>query len=52
VWRLYEHAAKRFGRVATLVEWDADVPALEEVCAEAGRARAIMEKVHGGAVAA
>jgi uncharacterized protein (UPF0276 family) len=52
VWRLYEHAAKRFGRVATLVEWDADVPALEEVCAEAARARAIMDKVHGGAVAA
>jgi uncharacterized protein (UPF0276 family) len=52
VWRLYEHAAKRFGRIATLVEWDADVPSLEHVCAEAARARAIMEKVHGGAVAA
>jgi uncharacterized protein len=29
VWALHRHAVKRFGRVATLVEWDTDVPALD-----------------------
>jgi uncharacterized protein (UPF0276 family) len=52
VWRLYEHAVRRFGRTATLVEWDADVPAFATVQAEVARARAIMERTHGGAVAA
>ena len=40
VWRLYRHALRRFGRVSTLVEWDERVPELEEVLAEAERARA------------
>lgn len=52
VWALYEHAVRRFGRVSTLVEWDADVPPLAELRAEAAQARAIMERVHGPAVAA
>ena len=46
VWRLYAHALRRFGRVSTLVEWDADIPAFERLCAEAARARDIAEKIH------
>jgi uncharacterized protein (UPF0276 family) len=41
VWDLYRAAVARFGRVSTLVEWDAQVPELEVVLAEAERARAI-----------
>jgi hypothetical protein len=52
VWQLYEHATRRFGAVATLVEWDAEIPAFDEVRAEVERARVIREKIHGGAVAA
>ena len=40
VWGLYRRAVARFGRVSTLVEWDDRVPELEEVLAEAERARA------------
>jgi len=39
VWRLYTRAIARFGRVSTLVEWDADIPPLARVCAEAEMAR-------------
>jgi hypothetical protein len=39
VWELYRRAVARFGRVSTLVEWDDRVPELEEVLAEAERAR-------------
>ena len=52
VWALYEYAARRLGRVATLVEWDAEIPPFATVDAEVARARAVMERVHGGAVAA
>lgn len=41
VWELYRAALARFGRVPTLVEWDADVPPLEILLAEAARADAI-----------
>lgn len=43
VWDLYEHAARRFGRVPTLIEWDQDFPALEVLLAEAVKARRILE---------
>lgn len=46
VWHLYAYAVGRFGRVSTLVEWDADIPAFDRVCAEAKTARRIMETVH------
>ncbi|HWP64792.1 MAG TPA: DUF692 domain-containing protein [Candidatus Limnocylindria bacterium] len=52
VWSLYEQAVRRIGPVSTLVEWDTDVPPFATVHAEVVRARAVMEKVHGGAVAA
>ena len=41
VWDLYRLAVRRFGRVSTLVEWDDHIPALDVVCAEAERARAL-----------
>ena len=41
VWRLYEAAVERFGGVATLIEWDARIPDLPVVVAEARRAEAI-----------
>ncbi len=40
VWDLYRHAVTRFGRVPTLIEWDTNVPALDVLLDEAGRARA------------
>ncbi len=41
VWELYRAALSRFGRVPALVEWDADVPPLEVLLAEAAQADAI-----------
>jgi uncharacterized protein (UPF0276 family) len=52
VWDLYRLAVRRFGRVSTLVEWDDDIPALDVVCAEAERARAVEAEVLGKAHAA
>ena len=40
VWNLYRYAIQRFGAVPTLVEWDTDVPPLDVLLDEAGRARA------------
>jgi len=45
VWRLYAYAIERFGMVSTLVEWDADIPGFERVCAEAEHARSIAEEI-------
>lgn len=38
VWDLYVEALRRFGNRATLVEWDADVPALDVLLTEAAKA--------------
>lgn len=38
VWKLYEHAIRRFGPAATLLEWDDRIPSFEEVHAEALKA--------------
>jgi uncharacterized protein (UPF0276 family) len=46
VWRLYEHAVRRFGEVSTLIEWDADIPEFERVTREAERAREIARRIH------
>ncbi|WP_426322129.1 DUF692 family multinuclear iron-containing protein [Pseudoduganella sp. R-43] len=43
VWRLYEAALSRFGAVPTLIEWDTDIPPLEVLLGEAGKAAAIAE---------
>lgn len=45
VWDLYEHAVKKLGAVPTLIEWDQDFPGLDELVAEADRARAIIKNV-------
>jgi uncharacterized protein (UPF0276 family) len=45
VWALYRRAVARFGPVSTLVEWDDRIPPLEEVLAEAERARAAEAEV-------
>jgi hypothetical protein len=39
VWDLYRYAIQRFGAVPTLLEWDTDVPPLDVLLDEAGRAR-------------
>ena len=41
VWNLYAHAVARMGPRPTIVERDANIPPLEELLAEAARARAI-----------
>lgn len=41
VWALYRHALSRAGRlIPTLIEWDTDIPPLDEVLDELDRARA------------
>ena len=44
VWRVYEHALKRFGAVPTLVEWDTDLPPFDVLLGEAEQASALMAK--------
>lgn len=39
VWQVYRHARKRFADAPALIEWDTDVPALEVLLEEVGRAR-------------
>ena len=41
VWALYERAARRFGPVSALVEWDDNIPELAELGRTADRARTI-----------
>ncbi len=45
VWALYGHALRRFGPVSTLLERDDNIPPLEELVAELGRARAVARHV-------
>jgi uncharacterized protein (UPF0276 family) len=45
VWALHEHALRRFGAVPTLVEWDTDLPAFEQLLDEARHAAAIAWRV-------
>jgi uncharacterized protein (UPF0276 family) len=45
VWELHREAVRRFGPVSTLVEWDDRIPPLEELVAEADRARALKAEV-------
>lgn len=41
VWELYRIAVSRFGKVPTLIEWDAKIPPLDVLLAEADRAHEI-----------
>ena len=45
VWALYRDAVRRFGRASTLVEWDDRIPPLDEVLAEAEKARSLASGV-------
>ena len=45
VWSLYRRAIARCGAVATLVEWDDEIPAWEVLAAEADRARRMRAEV-------
>jgi len=44
VWDLYEYAIKRLGAVATMIEWDCDLPELSELVGEANKAQDIIDK--------
>jgi hypothetical protein len=46
VWQLYEAALERFGPVATLIEWDTDLPELQVLLEEAGKAASRQEARH------
>ncbi len=41
VWDLYAAAVRRFGDVSTMIERDANIPPLEELCAELSVARSL-----------
>ncbi|MDP2415862.1 MAG: DUF692 domain-containing protein [Hydrogenophaga sp.] len=43
VWSLYGHAMERLGAVPTLIEWDTDLPELQVLLNEPGRARSTAE---------
>ena len=43
VWTLYRLALQRFGCVPSLIEWDTDIPPLDVLLAEAGKARAMLQ---------
>lgn len=43
VWELYRHTLRAVGERSTLIEWDAKIPSLEEVHAEALAARSFAE---------
>lgn len=49
VWQAFEHAVHRFGPVPTLIEWDADLPPLSVLLAEAERAQSYLEQSHARA---
>jgi uncharacterized protein (UPF0276 family) len=51
VWALYEHVIARAGPIATLIEWDNDVPAWPELRAEAERAEAVLARAARAAAA-
>jgi uncharacterized protein len=43
VWALYERAARRFGAVSAMVEWDDNIPEFAELARIADRARVIFD---------
>lgn len=49
VWALYAEAIRRGGPKATLLEWDAEIPAFDVVHAEALKARTYRDAVGSGA---
>lgn len=45
VWPLYARACERCGPVATLLEWDANIPPFTELLAELGKAKQVREAI-------
>ena len=45
VWQLYRQALTHFGPVATLIEWDTDVPRFPVLMEEARKARELIDSV-------
>jgi uncharacterized protein len=45
VWSLYERAARRFGEISALVEWDDNIPEFATLEATAGEARATYDSI-------
>jgi uncharacterized protein (UPF0276 family) len=52
VWKLYEHAVRKTGKTATLLEWDARIPSFEEVHTEALKANRFIENLEVKPIAA
>jgi hypothetical protein len=44
VWALYDHTVARTGPLASLIEWDNDVPAWVKLAAEARAAESILNR--------
>ncbi len=49
VWSLYRDALRRFGPLPTLIEWDARIPALPVLVAEADKANAMQRSLYADA---
>jgi len=45
-WELYRYSLERFGSVATLIEWDNELPSWDTLVAEAKKARRIFDSVY------
>ena len=48
VWCLYESAARRFIQVPVLIDWDSDIPELDVLLGEAGKAEQILQSIADG----
>ncbi|MFO0555243.1 MAG: DUF692 domain-containing protein [Polyangiaceae bacterium] len=44
VWELYERAIRRIGSVATMIEWDDEIPPYETLAAELGKVREVRDR--------
>jgi len=44
VWTMFGEAVRRFGALPTLIEWDANIPPLERLIAEADHASAVLRQ--------
>ena len=49
VWHLYARAISCFGRVATLIEWDTDIPSLDVLVGESRKADRVLEALDANA---
>ncbi len=44
VWALYDHTIARIGAIPTLIEWDGDIPPLQEIVTHADKAQAVIDR--------